>query len=110
AIPRPAPGSCEPLAPASPRRNTCPRAATITPGLDTTCRVGPSAMSKRPWRLGGVLGGWWLGVLGGRGAEAADRPHELPGAGPRWLGSSAEARRAARDSGKPIFAVFRCEH
>jgi hypothetical protein len=43
-------------------------------------------------------------------AEPEDRPRELPGAGPRWLGSYAQARRAARDGGKPIFAVFRCEH
>ena len=67
-------------------------------------------MSKRTWRLGGVLGVCCLGLLGGMAAEPEDRPRELPGAGPRWLGSYAQARRAARDSGKPIFAVFRCEH
>jgi hypothetical protein len=70
-------------------------------------------MSKRPWRLGSVLGVYGLGLVMGMAAEPAPRtgpPGGLPGAGPRWLGSYAEARRAARESGKPIFAVFRCEH
>jgi hypothetical protein len=29
---------------------------------------------------------------------------------PRWLTDYEQARQAARDSGKPIFVVFRCEH
>jgi hypothetical protein len=29
---------------------------------------------------------------------------------PRWLTDYEQARKAARDSGKPIFVVFRCEH
>ena len=38
---------------------------------------------------------------------------DVPAAGPlphRWLTDYAMARQAARDTGKPIFVVFRCEH
>jgi len=50
--------------------------------------------------IGGVLlagATAWL-----TGAGAADD-------GPRWINDFAEARAAARASGKPIFLVFRCE-
>jgi hypothetical protein len=33
-----------------------------------------------------------------------------PAAEPRWLGDWEEGRKAARDSGKPLFVVFRCQH
>lgn len=29
---------------------------------------------------------------------------------PAWLGDYQAARKAARENGKPIFVVFRCEH
>ncbi len=47
-----------------------------------------------------------LGMLaqGGEGTRGAD---EATGGGPAWLSDYAAARRAARESGKPIFAVFR---
>jgi hypothetical protein len=58
------------------------------------------AMTRR-W-IGGVLlagaAAWWAGA----GTGAADD-------GPRWINDYAEARAAARASGKPIFLVFRCE-
>jgi hypothetical protein len=31
-------------------------------------------------------------------------------AAPRWFGDWDEGRKAARDSGKPLFVVFRCQH
>ena len=29
---------------------------------------------------------------------------------PRWLSDWEEGRKVARDSGKPLFVVFRCQH
>ncbi len=29
---------------------------------------------------------------------------------PRWLSDFEEAKKLAREGGKPIFVVFRCEH
>ncbi len=55
----------------------------------------------------GLIGRWqavavatWLLTVAG--VRAADD-------GPAWVGDVAEARAAARASGKPIFLVFRCE-
>jgi hypothetical protein len=31
-------------------------------------------------------------------------------AAPRWLSDWEEGRKAARESGKPLFVVFRCQH
>ena len=57
----------------------------------------------------GLIGRWlavvvatWLLTFAGARALAAD-------GGPAWVGDYAEARAAARASGKPIFLVFRCE-
>ncbi len=62
-------------------------------------------MKRRWWFLAAALGlcGW----NPGRATKA-----EMPGKpeAPRWLSGWEEGRKAARDSGKPIFVVFRCEH
>jgi hypothetical protein len=31
-------------------------------------------------------------------------------AGPRWLEDYGQARRVAKEGGRPLFVVFRCEH
>ena len=58
-------------------------------------------MKGRRWLLGAVCV-----LLAGSAVGAA----EAPRSGPHWLTDFEQARRAARESGKPIFVVFRCEH
>jgi hypothetical protein len=57
-------------------------------------------MGGRRWFVAAVL------ALSAASGEA--RSDEVPD--PRWLTDLGEARRVARESGKPIFAVFRCEY
>jgi hypothetical protein len=60
-------------------------------------------MSRRWW--------WPLGLVGlcCLGGEQAARAETATGPA-RWLSDWEQGRKAARDSGKPIFVVFRCEH
>jgi hypothetical protein len=58
-------------------------------------------MSRRWWLLAGILGLCCLG---------AERKAERNSTPPRWLNDWEQGRKAARDSGKPIFVVFRCEN
>jgi hypothetical protein len=55
-------------------------------------------MNKRRLGLAIFLG---LCCLGGVRADSTE---------PHWLGDWEEGRKAARDSGKPLFVVFRCQH
>jgi hypothetical protein len=48
----------------------------------------------------------WALVLGTCGVS----PGKEEPAAPRWLSDYEQARKAARESGRPIFVVFRCEH
>jgi hypothetical protein len=55
---------------------------------------------------------WWLlGVLGlgfaGGSASATDRPLDARDARTAWMTDYTAAKAAARQSGKPIFVVFR---
>jgi hypothetical protein len=53
---------------------------------------------------------WWLtGVCGLLLASATEGEPDRPGKSP-WVSDLAAAERLARDSGKPILVVFRCEH
>ena len=58
-------------------------------------------MKGRSWLLGALCV-----LLAGSAAAGADRGAP----GPNWLTDFEQARRAAREGGKPIFVVFRCEH
>lgn len=52
-------------------------------------------MSRFGWLAASIF------VLCGLNAAAAE---------PQWLSDWEEARKEARASGKPLFAVFRCQH
>jgi hypothetical protein len=53
---------------------------------------------------------WWLaGVCGLLLAAAVDGEPERA-VKSAWLSDLAAAERLARDSGKPILVIFRCEH
>lgn len=58
----------------------------------------------RSWLIGCVLG---LGFVTGR-VEAAEPPAKAPKGGD-WFTDYAAARAAARETGKPLFVVFRCQ-
>jgi hypothetical protein len=53
---------------------------------------------------------WLLAAILASAAVRAGARADQPAPGPRWLTDLNEARREAREAGKPIFAVFRCEH
>jgi hypothetical protein len=57
----------------------------------------------RRWLLGGVVA---LSLIGLEN-EAVPEPAGGAAGEPRWLTDYAAARKAARQSGKPIFVVFR---
>ena len=61
-------------------------------------------MSRRWCWLAGLL---VLGSVGNRGIAAEN---DVKVYEPRWLSDWEEGRKAARESGKPLFVVFRCEH
>jgi hypothetical protein len=58
----------------------------------------------KPLMAGALLGGLALlhASTGARPSSSAKPP--------RWLSDLAQAQREAKESGKPIFVVFRCEH
>lgn len=61
-------------------------------------------MNER-WRLAAsvlILGGLAYGQASAREPKKPDAPH--------WMSDWQAARKAARESGKPLFVVFRCEH
>lgn len=64
-------------------------------------------MNYRSILTGFVLASFWIC---GRTAWAADTiaPHPVDGK-IRWVYSLAEGERQARETGKPMFVVFRCE-
>jgi hypothetical protein len=57
----------------------------------------------RRWLLGGVVALSLIGVEN----RAVPGPAGGEAKGPRWLTDYAAAKKAARQSGKPIFVVFR---
>ena len=60
-------------------------------------------MSRRQWLPGGVLVACILGLVTAR----ADDPGK---GGDVWLSDYEQARKVARETDRPIFVVFRCEH
>ncbi len=59
-------------------------------------------MSIRGWLAVSILFLFCVGNLGRADGSKQDAP--------RWLSDWEQGRKAARDSGKPLFVVFRCQH
>lgn len=57
------------------------------------------------WIAGGVLGAALLALP----TTAVDGQPAKPGKKANWLTSYEEGRAAAKQSGKPLFVVFRCQ-
>jgi len=50
-----------------------------------------------------------IGLFGGVRAQAADIAPQRVGGKIQWVYSYAEGKKLARETGKPMFLVFRCE-
>ena len=62
-------------------------------------------MSKCAWLLASLVG--FLGPWSER-VWTTEEKGSSPA--PRWLSDWEEGRKVARESGRPLFVVFRCEH
>jgi hypothetical protein len=52
---------------------------------------------------------WWAVVCGAGAVPGGDVPTKAVDGKITWLHSYQEGKRLARESGKPLFVVFRCE-